>query len=113
MQNPSFETLDVNLLGDTSQALWAVQHVQDELSEKHAEQLRNKLFRGWLEYVRNLEVAPVMDAEKAQAARLDGALLFLGSQSRDTYHAALLSDVDAMELYRDALTLDKEDAAVI
>ena len=50
MQNPSFETLDVDLLGDTSQALWAVQHVQDELSQKHAEQLRNKLFRGWLEY---------------------------------------------------------------
>ena len=55
-----------------------------------------------------------MDAKKAQAARLDGALLFLGSQSRDSYDAALLSDVDAvMELYKDALTLDEEDAAVI
>ena len=54
------------------------------------------------------------DEEKALAARLDQALLFLGAQTENAYDASLLGDVDAvMELYKNALTLDEEDDAVI
>ena len=48
MSNPSLENYDVNMLGDTSVALWAVQYVRSELIERKAEQLRNQLFSGWL-----------------------------------------------------------------